>query len=106
MGATCGERQPIYAVMRTSLRLASWLAVLGLLLVVAGVGYGLVNASRHSDPGCGRTSNTAANAPAGPNPCAGSEADWRRATWTLIVPGLASLVAGSAIGLAGAGQRR
>lgn len=88
--------------MKPSLRLASWLAVLGLLLVLAGLGYGLVSVSRHANPDCGRTSS----GPPGPNPCARGEADWRRATWTMIVPGLAALVTASAVGLAGVGQQR
>ncbi len=92
--------------MRLSLRLATWLAVLGLLLVLAGGGYGLVGISVHVNPGCGRTSNTSVDAPPGPNPCGPSEAAWHRATWALIVPGVAGMLMASAIGLTGAGQRR
>jgi hypothetical protein len=89
--------------MRTRLRLASWLAVLSLLLLLTGVGYGLVTVSRHSNPDCGKQSNGLFISPR-PDPCARTEADWRLAS-ALAVPGLAGLVAAGALGLTGTTRR-
>jgi len=86
--------------MTRSLKLPLCIAVISLIALLLGLAYGLTEVERHSSPDCGKTSNLPANATPGPDPCARSEADWRRATWLFIVPGLAGLVTASALGVA------